>query len=107
MTFLERHNTSQDPDFQRRVKIAALMIAGDVITGPALAPPSPTAAPDVVSTYEMHMAQRQFASRVAADPDGFTPRLSLAVAAMSPVNKDSSDTELLQAMEALFEVYRG
>lgn len=107
MTLIERHNTSQNPDFQRRVKIAALMIAGRVLTSPVPEPPPQDAPESTIAAYNMKAAQRQFAQRVAGDPDAFTPRISLSLAAMAPVTVDTPDDALLAAMSSLFEVYTG
>lgn len=107
MTLLDRFNTSQDGDFQRRVKIAALMLAGQVITSPVPPAPAEDAPDDERAAYAATMTQREFASRVAGDPDGYAPRIALVLAAMSNVTTDTEDDALVKAMQGLFQVYRG
>lgn len=107
MTLLDKFNTSQDGDFQRRVKIAALMLAGQVITSPAPPAPADTASDAERAAHAATMTQREFASRVAGDPDGYTPRIALVLAAMANVNTATEDDDLIKAMQGLFQVYRG
>lgn len=102
-TLLERHTTSQNSDFQRRVKIASLMLAGQQLTSAMPTPPAGGPDPD----YEAALERRRFAGRVAADPDGFTPRIAMALVAMSDVTENTSDSDLIAAMTGLFQVYVG